>query len=244
MGLAYRIVARLDIKGGRVIKGIRFEGLRVMGDPAEMAKRYADDGADELLYIDTVASLYGRNQLEQLLRKTTESVFVPITVAGGIRSSADARQAFNAGADRVAINTAAISSPHLIRDLADRYGSQAVTVSIEAKRTATGWECYTDCGREKTGKDAIRWAHEAVELGAGELLVTSIDCDGTRGGFDSELLAAIDVDVPVIVSGGMGRVEHLDGLPGDGVAIGAALHYGDVTIPQVKDSLKGRKEIR
>src|SRR3990167_6351053 len=186
-----RLIARLDIKGASVVKGVQMEGLRVVGKPEEMAKRYAEAGADEILYIDTVASLYGRNQLEALLEKTCEEVFVPITVGGGIKSVADARRLFNAGADKIAINTAALKRPDLINEMADKYGSQAVGVSIEAKRVSGGWECYTDNGRERTGVDAVVWADRSVSNGAGELLLTSVDRDGTRRGFDTELVAAI-----------------------------------------------------
>lgn len=245
MGLAFRVISRLDIKGKNLIKGVRMEGLRIIGKPSDYAKKYADEGADELLYMDTVASLYGRNQLHSLLEETCEHSFVPITVGGGIRSVEDVRQILRAGADKVAINTGAISNPILVKDVASHFGSQCVVVSIEAKRVNGNWECFTDCGRERTGKDAVCWAHEAAELGAGELLITSIDQDGTRGGFDSDLLSQIEVDIPVIASGGMGCLDHLDAvLAVDAVAIGTAFHYGDVTIPQVKSRLSAHKEVR
>ena len=246
MGLAYRVVARLDVKGPNIVKGIRFEGLRVVGKPAELAKRYAESGADELLYIDTVASLYGRNQLESLIEETSEAAFVPITVAGGIQSIRDCARLFAAGADKLACNTFPIREPGFIERVSGRFGSQAITVSIEAKRTPQGWECYTDNGREKTGKCAIRWAHEAAALGAGELLITSVDRDGTMQGFDAELLSHIDVDIPVLAGGGCGSVGHLAGvLPHtQGVVIGAALHYGRLTIGQAKEAIKERKEVR
>src|SRR3990167_1914306 len=228
-----RLIARLDIKGASVVKGVQMEGLRVVGKPEEMAKRYAEAGADEILYIDTVASLYGRNQLETLLEKTCEEVFVPITVGGGIKSVADARRLFNAGADKIAINTAALIRPDLINEMADKYGSQAVVVSIEAKRVNGGWEAYTDNGRNKTGVDVIRWAQSAVTNGAGEILLTSVDRDGTRRGFDTELVAAIapHVPVPVTASGGCGGLGHLKAVlaaGADAVAVGSALHYGKV----------------
>ena len=198
-----RLIARLDIKGANVVKAVQFEGLRVVGKPEEMAQRYAESGADEILYIDTVASLYGRNQLEALLEKTVESVFVPITVGGGIGSIQDARRLFNAGADKIAVNTAALKRPALINELAGHFGSQAVVVSIEAKRVNGGWECYTDNGRNPTGRDARVWGIDAVGRGGGELLITSVDRDGTRRGFDTELVAAIapHVHVPVTASG-------------------------------------------
>lgn len=235
-----RLIARLDIKGKNVVKGVQMEGLRVVGDPAEMAKQYAESGADEILYIDTVASLYGRNQLEALLEKTCLEVFVPITVGGGIKSLSDARRLFNAGADKIAINTAAIERPDLINELAEYYGRQAVVVSIEAKRTADGWECYTDNGRNRTGRNALDWASESVSRGAGELLITSIDRDGTRRGFDVDLVRSIAplVSVPVIAGGGMWTMEHLKSVLHDGkadaVAVASALHYGKVTFQEMR----------
>ena len=240
-----RLIARLDIKGRNVVKGICFEGLRVVGDPAEMAQRYAEDGADEILYIDTVASLYGRNQLEALLEKTVESVFVPVTVGGGIASVSDARRLFNAGADKIAVNTAALKRPALINEMAEHFGSQAVVVSIEAKRvngTGSGWECYTDNGRNTSGIGVVSWAAEAVARGAGELLVTSIDRDGTRRGFDTDLVAQIapHVPVPVTASGGMGTLEHLKDVlvrgKADAVAVASALHYGKVTFQEMRET--------
>ena len=234
--VSYRIIARLDVKGKNLVKPIQFEGLRVIGNPAQFAKRYADEGADELLYLDIVASLYGRNQLESLIEETSASAFVPITVAGGVCSWGDATKLFNAGADKIAINTEAIRKSELVPEIARRCGSQGVVVSIEAKRTAKGWEAYTDCGRNPSGRCAIQWASEAASLGAGELLVTSIDQDGTQRGFDAALYKAIDVDIPVIAAGGYGKPEHLDAiLPyTQGVAIGSAFHYGKSSIAQVK----------
>jgi len=246
-----RLIARLDIKGANVVKGVQMEGLRVVGKPAEMAKHYAETGADEILYIDTVASLYGRNQLEALLEKTCEEVFVPITVGGGIASKADARRLFNAGADKIAVNTAALKRPDLINELADHFGRQAVVVSIEAKRTGDGlWECYTDNGRQRTGMDVARWASDAVARGAGELLITSVDRDGTRKGFDTELIAAIapHVPVPVTASGGLGGLEHLRSVLVDGkadaVAVASALHYGKVTFEEMRAVCVGISSLR
>ena len=235
-----RLIARLDIKGKNVVKGVQMEGLRVVGDPVEMAQQYAASGADEILYIDTVASLYGRNQLEALLEKTCLEVFVPITVGGGIRSKADARRMLNAGADKIAINTAAIERPDLINELADHFGSQAVVVSIEAKRVNGGWECYTDNGRNASSRDAVQWALESVTRGAGELLITSVDRDGTRRGFDTELVAEIapNVAVPVTASGGMGNLEHLRSVLRDGkadaVAVASMLHYGKTNFAEMR----------
>ena len=238
-----RLIARLDIKGDRLIKGVQFEGLRVIGDPWEYALRYAAE-ADELLYIDTVATLYGRNQLESLIEKVSEKVFIPITVGGGIRSVDGAGQLFRCGADKVAINSAAIGQPRLITQCADRFGSQAICVSIEAKRGAHGWEAYTDNGRERSGRDAVEWAKDAVQRGAGELLVTSIDRDGTCRGFDAALIAAIapHVPVPVIASGGMGSVEHLlDVLEvgrADAVAMASCLHSGRVSFGAMREAIE------
>lgn len=239
-----RVIARMDIKGANVVKGIHFEGLRVVGKPEELARRYAAGGADELLYIDTVATLYGRNQLSSLLERTCEDVFVPITVGGGIKSRADVKRLLDAGADKVAINSAAIRDPSLIRECADHYGSQAVVVSIEAKRTASmgGWECFTDNGREKSGKDVALWACEAVALGAGEILLTSIDQEGTRKGFDLELIRTIsrDCPVPLTVCGGLGMVYHgkqaLEA-GADSIACASVLHYGKLTIGELRNGL-------
>jgi cyclase len=242
-----RLIARLDIKGSNVVKGVQMEGLRVVGKPEEMAQRYAESGADEILYIDTVASLYGRNQLEALLEKTVESVFVPITVGGGIASIQDARRLFNAGADKIAVNTAALKRPALVNELAAHFGSQAVVVSIEAKRAGNGWEAYMDNGRQRTGRDAVTWAEDAVRRGAGEILITSVDRDGTRRGFDIDLYATIapSLPVPVTASGGCGSLEHLKAVllaGADAVAVGAALHYNRVSFKDMRTaaaSLRG-----
>lgn len=213
------------------------EGLRKVGNPAELAEQYAQD-ADEILLIDSVASLYGRNQLESLIEKTSENVFIPITVGGGIRSMDDAKRFFDAGADKIAINTAAIKQPDLISRLSDRLGSQGVVVSIEAKRTKDGWEAYTENGRERTGKDAVAWAEEAVRLGAGELLITSIDKEGTRRGCDLELLQAIvpNVPVPVIACGGIGTAFHVEQVAklGACVAMSSALHTSKLSIADIR----------
>lgn len=231
-----RLIPRLDIKGNHVIKGINLEGLRVVGKPAELARRYALD-ADELLYIDAVASLYGRNALAPLVEEATRDVFIPITVGGGIRSRADVDRLLRSGADKVAINTAAIANPTLLADLAQHYGSQAIVLSIEAKRGPLGWECFTDGGRQATGRCAQRWAQEAVSLGCGEILLTSIDRDGTRKGFDHELLEAIapEVDVPVVISGGMGKLSDMEKVKGaHGIAMASVLHYNILTIGEMR----------
>ena len=244
--LSYRVIPRLDIKGQNLIKGVQFEGLRVLGKPADFARKYADEGADELLYLDTVASLYGRNQLEEVIEAVTESAFIPFTVSGGIRDFATVRHLCECGADRIAINTWAVKNPEIIHEISKSWGCQAITVSIEAKRVNGGWEAYTDGGRNKTGKDALRWAEEAVRLGAGEILITSIDRDGTRKGPDFDLLKAIKVDVPLVYSGGI-RLRDVAEVAQytEGMAIGASLHYGDCTIGQIKAELqRAGKEVR
>lgn len=224
---------------------MQFEGLRVLGNPAEFAKKYADDGADELIYIDTVASLYGRNNLEEIVDRTAQAVFIPLTVGGGIKSEVDAKRLFDSGADKIAINTEAIRSPDTIDKLSARYGRQAVSVSVDAKRVNGGWEAYTSNGRCKSERDAVAWIHEAVRRGAGEILLTSIDMDGTRRGADIELLKAVKVEVPVIYSGGIRLDDVLEvSRYCDGLAIGASLHYGNCTIQQVKDVLRPHREIR
>lgn len=245
--LSFRVIARLDIKGPNLIKGYQMEGLRVLGKPSTFAEKYALEGADELLYIDTVASLYGRNQLESLLQETSEKVFIPITVAGGIDSVQKASRLLRAGADKISINTGGIRQPDLIARLADTCGSQAVCVSIEAKRVNGHWEAYTHCGREKSGKDAIEWAHEVERLGAGEILLTSIDKDGTMTGPDLELASQIKVGIPVVLAGGIGTPNQATQAAGvsDAIAIGAALHYGKTTIREVKEALMvAGKEVR
>lgn len=236
-----RLIARLDIKGPNLIKGVNLEGVRVVGDPQAFARRYYEQGIDELIYMDAVASLYNRNSLDAIVRYTAENVFVPVTVGGGVRTLDDVERMLRSGADKVAINTAAIRRPDLITEVARRFGSQCMVLSIEAKRTAPGtWEAYTDNGREKTGIDAVDWARRGVELGAGELLVTSVDQEGMRRGFDVALMRAItaSVDIPVIASGGMGAVEHLVQVVKDGgadaVAMADVLHYGRLSLPEIR----------
>ena len=236
-----RFIPRLDIKGPNLIKGINLEGLRVIGDPREFARRYYEQGADELLYVDVVASLYGRNSLHDIVKLTAADVFVPLTVTGGIRSTDDVREMLRAGADKVGINTAATKRPELIREVARKFGSQCMVLSIEARRVAPGrWEAYADHGREPTGLDVVEWAQRGVALGAGEILLTSIDREGTREGFDCELVAAVSscVSVPVIASGGMGKFSDVDdvlrhGLA-DAVSMADVLHYGRLTLPDIK----------
>lgn len=236
-----RLIPRLDIKGPNLIKGIQLEGLRVIGDPQQFAQRYYEQGADELLYVDVVASLYGRNSLEDIVRRAARDIFVPLTVTGGIRSAQDVRQMLRSGADKIGINTAAVKRPELIREVSRKFGSQCMVLSIEAKSVGPRrWEAYTDNGREKTGLDVLQWAQRGVELGAGEILLTSVDREGTREGFDIELVAAVSraVSVPVIASGGMGKLEDVVTVvrhgAADAVAVADALHYGRTTIEAIR----------
>lgn len=238
---AVRLIARLDIKGPNLIKGIHLEGLRVIGDPNLYARRYYEAGADELVYMDIVASLYGRNNLTDIVRNAARDVFIPMTVGGGIRSLDDARVILRAGADKVAINTAAVARPQLISEVARFFGSQCMVLSIEAKRMRDGaWEAFTDNGREHTGLDVVEWAKRGVELGAGEILLTSVDQEGTRKGFDVDLIKAVAtaVPVPVIASGGMGAVEHLVRAvavgKADAVAMADTLHYDRLGLPAIR----------
>ena len=237
-----RLIARLDIKGPNLIKGIHLEGLRVIGDPQEHAKKYYEQGADELIYIDIVASLYGRSKLPEIVSRTAENVFVPLTVGGGIRNIEDVRELLRAGADKVAINTAAVQRPSLINEVSRRFGSQCMVLSIEAKKQSdTMWEVYTDSGREKTGIDVVDWAKEGVEQGAGEILLTSIDYEGTRKGFDIDLIKKITdaVNIPVIASGGMGSEEHIRFAIEEGgaaaIAMADILHYERSTINLIRE---------
>lgn len=241
----FRLIARLDIKGPNVIKGVRMEGLRVVGKPKDLAQKYAWE-AHELLYIDTVASLYGRNHLRELLEETSERVFLPLTAGGGVKSVEDGIALLRSGADKITLNTAAVKRPELVGELAAYLGSQAVVVSIEAKRTAIGWEAYTDGGRQKTGKDAVRWAQEANDLGAGEILLTSVDRDGTYQGFDLKLIEAVSPKVRccVIASGGCGSVDHIRqarDAGADAVAIASALHYDRPSLKEIKSEFVERE---
>lgn len=238
-----RLIARLDVKGANLIKGVHLEGLRVIGDPQQYARRYYEHGADEILYIDIVASLYGRNNLREIVSRTAQHVFVPLTVGGGIRTVEDVGELLRAGADKVAINTAAVARPALIQEVARRFGAQCMVLSIEAKRQGPGrWEVYTDCGRQRSGLDVLDWTRRAVELGAGEILLTSIDQEGTRKGFDNELVRAVtDVsNVPVIASGGMGEVAHVLSVVeqghADAIAMADVLHYNRMTLPMIRQA--------
>jgi cyclase len=240
-----RLIARLDIKGPNLIKGIHLEGLRIIGSPNEYALRYYLQGADELIYMDCVASLYGRNHLGDIIRDAAQDIFVPMTVGGGIRSVEDATQILRAGADKVAVNTAAIANPQLIGDIARSFGSQCMVLSIEAKQIGPGqWQAFTDNGREYTGLDVIEWAKRGVAMGAGEILLTSIDREGTRKGFDIELVKAVtqEVSVPVIASGGMGKPEDLIDVVREGgadaVAMADILHYKRAEIGEIRTMAK------
>jgi cyclase len=236
-----RLIARLDVKGPNLIKGIHLEGLRVIGSPNEHALRYYRQGVDELIYMDCVASLYGRNNLREIVLGAARDVFVPMTVGGGVRSVDDVRELLRCGADKVAVNTAAVARPELISEIALGFGSQCVVLSIEAKQIAPGqWEAYTDNGRERTGLDVIDWVKRGVALGAGEVLLTSVDREGTRRGFDVALVRAVtsEVSVPVIASGGMGSTEDLlevvrDG-QADAVAMADILHYQRASVGELR----------
>ena len=230
--MTVRVIPRLDIKGPNLVKGIHLEGLRVLGKPERFARHYYEQGADELLYMDVVASLYQRNSLIDIVSRTAREIFIPLTVGGGLRSADDIREVLRAGADKVALNTAAIQRPELIREAAHRFGSSTIVVSIEAIRSPDGsYEAYTDNGRESTGFDAFEWAIRAAELGAGELLVTSIDREGTGDGYDLELTKTIaeSVSIPVIACGGAGQVRHLSEVvtqgKADAVCLASVLHY-------------------
>lgn len=227
-----RVIPRLDIKGPNLVKGIHFEGLRVLGKPERFARYYYEQGADELIYMDVVASLYGRNSLLDIVEKTSREIFIPLTVGGGLRTVEDIRRVLRAGADKVSINTAAVRRPELIREASRAFGSSTIVVSIEAIGKLGGlYEAYVDYGRQSTGLDAIEWAKQAAEMGAGELLVTSIDREGTGRGFDLELTRRIAnaVPIPVIAAGGAGRVSHIreviTGGSADAVCIASILHY-------------------
>lgn len=240
-----RLIARLDVKGSNLIKGIRLEGLRVIGSPNEYALRYYLQGVDELIYMDSVASLYGRNHLGDIIKAAAKNIFVPMTVGGGIRSVDDVTQILRAGADKVAVNTAAVENPQLITEISRVFGSQCMVLSIEAKQLDSGcWEVYTNNGRERTGIDVVEWAKRGVDMGAGEILLTSVDMEGTRGGFDVSLIHAVSsqVRVPVIASGGMGStgdlIDVVDNGLADAVAMADILHYGRSNIRDIREEAK------
>ena len=237
-----RLIGRLDVKGDKLIKGIQLEGLRVVGNPNQFAKSYYEQGIDELLYIDSVASLYGRNNLSEIVQKTTNEIFIPVTVGGGIRNLEDINTLLRSGADKIAINTAAIKNPNLIKDAVLTFGSQSIVISIVAKKISNeNWEAYIEGGRERTGINAIDWAKKAEALGVGEMLVTSVDKDGTRSGYDIDLISKISksCNIPLIASGGAGDTDHLleayNRCDIDGLAIGSILHFQNITIDEIKN---------
>ena len=236
-----RVIARLDIKNNNLIKGIHLEGLRKLGKPYDFAKKYFQSGVDEIIYMDSVASLYNRNSLNKIIEETSKNIFIPITVGGGIRSIDDANKILRSGADKIAINTAAVKNPKLLEDLSNRFGSSTIVLSVEAKKKYDGtWEAYTNNGREKTGLNVVEWCIEAEKLGVGEILLTSVDNEGTCNGFDYELTQSVSKKtfVPIIASGGMGQLSHFEKVVKlsncDGVAIADMLHYSKTTIYEIK----------
>jgi len=239
-----RLIARIDVKNQFVIKGIHLEGLRKVGDPNQMAKAYYEDGIDEIFFIDAVASLYNRNNLFDIIKKASEEVFVPITIGGGLRSLADVERALDAGADKVAINSAAIHNPKLIETVAKKYGSQCVVASVQAQPTANGWEAYTETGREKTGVQVVEWSRRLQDLGAGEILLTSISQEGTKSGFDIALVQSVNnsVSIPVVASGGYGKPSHIADLlevtQPSGLCFASVLHYKIEAIDQLRHHIE------
>ncbi len=240
--LAKRIIPCLDVTGGRVVKGVNFVELRDAGDPVEIAARYNDQGADELTFLDITATSDARGLILPIIEAVASKVFIPLTVGGGVRSVEDVRRLLNAGADKVSFNSAAVADPELIRAASAKYGSQCIVVAIDAKRNeaGTGWDVYTHGGRKNTGLDVVTWAKHMTALGAGEILLTSMNKDGTKSGFDLELTRAVSdaVAVPVIASGGVGTLEHLaDGIQlgrADAVLAASIFHYGEFTVGQAK----------
>jgi cyclase len=248
MALAKRIIPCLDVTAGRVVKGVNFLELRDAGDPVEIARRYDEQGADELAFLDITASSDGRDLILHVIEQVASQVFIPLTVGGGVRRVEDVRRLLNAGADKVSINTSAVQNPGLVEDAAGRYGSQCIVVAIDAKRRgeAAGWEVYTHGGRQASGLDAVEWACNMQRLGAGEILLTSMDRDGTRAGFDLDLTRSVSdaVEVPVIASGGVGSLQHLaEGVllgHADAVLAASIFHFGEFTVRQAKEHLAAR----
>ncbi|WP_052851791.1 imidazole glycerol phosphate synthase subunit HisF [Streptomyces avicenniae] len=249
MTLAVRVIPCLDVDAGRVVKGVNFQNLRDAGDPVEMAKVYDAEGADELTFLDITASSGNRETTYDVVRRTAEQVFIPLTVGGGVRTPEDVDRLLRAGADKVGVNTAAIARPELIREIAERFGSQVLVLSVDARRcpegtaTASGFEVTTHGGRRGTGIDAVEWAHRAAELGAGEILLNSMDADGTKDGYDTAMIAAVrgHVTVPVVASGGAGRLDDFApaiGAGADAVLAASVFHFGDLRIGQVKGALR------
>jgi len=248
MGLAKRVIPCLDVTAGRVVKGVNFVALRDAGDPVEIAARYDAEGADELCFLDITASSDERDIIVHVIEAVAERVFIPLTVGGGVRKVEDVRRLLNAGADKVSINTAAVQNPELVREASGRVGNQCIVVAIDAKRRAdgAGWEVYTHGGRRPTGIDAVEWARRMQDAGAGEILLTSMDRDGTREGFDLALTRAVSdaLRVPVIASGGVGTLAHMaDGVlegGADAVLAASIFHFGDYTVRQAKEFMRGR----
>ncbi|MFF4032335.1 imidazole glycerol phosphate synthase subunit HisF [Streptomyces sviceus] len=245
MTLAVRVIPCLDVDNGRVVKGVNFQNLRDAGDPVEMAKVYDAEGADELTFLDITASSGNRETTYDVVRRTAEQVFIPLTVGGGVRTAEDVDKLLRAGADKVGVNTAAIARPDLIREIAERFGRQVLVLSVDARRTASGsFEVTTHGGRQGTGIDAVEWAHRAAELGAGEILLNSMDADGTKDGYDLEMIEAVrkHVTVPLIASGGAGKLDHFPpaiGAGADAVLAASVFHFGDLRIGEVKQTLRG-----
>ncbi len=251
MALAKRIIPCLDVDRGRVVKGVKFVGIRDAGDPVEVAKRYNEEGADELVFLDITASHEERETMVHVVEEVASQVFIPLTVGGGIRTKEDIRRMLNAGADKVGINTAAVFNPEFVREAAESFGSQCIVVAIDAKKVSVGdepprWEIFTHGGRKPTGIDVIEWAAKMVDLGAGEILLTSMDRDGTRDGFDLALTRAVSdaVSVPVIASGGVGTLDHLaDGVAegkADAVLAASIFHFAEHTVGEAKQCLRDR----
>ncbi len=242
--LQHRVIARIDIKGSNVIKGIHLEGLKIVGKPGEMARRYYEQGADEIIYMDVVASLFGRNNILSVVEQAAREIFVPMTVGGGIRSVEDIVAALRSGADKVAINTAALQRPEFLSEAARAFGRQCIVLSVEAKRRGPGsWEALTDNGREQTGVDVIEWIAEAEARGIGEVLITSVDMEGTQKGFDTELVRVVreNVSVPVIACGGAGEGAHvlslLEETDCDAICCASLFHYDRLSLPALKNEL-------
>ncbi len=244
MGLAKRIIPCLDVDNGRVVKGVKFGDSRDAGDPVEIARRYDEQGADEIVFLDITASSDNRETMVHVVEQVAEQVFIPLTVGGGIRQVADVRRMLNAGADKVAINTAAVARPEFVKEASGHFGSQCIVVAIDAKQVAPGrWEVFTHGGRKATGLDAVAWARRMADYGAGEILLTSMDRDGTKDGFDLALTRAVcdAVSIPVIASGGVGNLDHLvDGITqghADAVLAASIFHFGEYTVAQAKDRM-------
>ena len=247
MSLAKRIIPCMDVTAGRVVKGVNFVGLRDAGDPVEIAKKYDDQGADELTFLDITASSDARDIILHIIERVADQVFIPLTVGGGVRRVEDVRRLLNAGADKISINTAAVQNPQLVADASAKHGAQCIVVAIDAKQTAPGkWQVFTHGGRNNTGMDAIEWAKKVEALGAGEILLTSMDRDGTKNGFDLGLTRAVSdaLTIPVIASGGVGNLDHLaDGVlqgRADAVLAASIFHYGQYTVRQAKERMAAR----